>query len=145
MNDEVHGTGCHDDTGTLPPDRPLRVLVVDDDADVSCTVVRALEHLGHQGVRCGHAQEALDTLATQAFDLLLVDYRMPDMTGLDLISILRHDGCKIPAIIMTGHFATEDRLPGEELGIHALLRKPLTLPMLARALEEPLMVAREPV
>ena len=144
MNDEVHGTGRTDDTGTLPPDRPLRILVVDDDADVGCAVVRALEQLGHRGVRCGHAQEAFDTLLTQAFDLLLVDYRMPDMTGLDLITLLRHEGCRIPAIMMTGHFATGDRLPGGHLGIHALLHKPLTLPVLARALEEPLMVMREP-
>jgi CheY-like chemotaxis protein len=144
MNDEVHGTERPDETGTVPQDRPLRVLVVDDDADVGCTIVRALEHLGHKGIRCGHAQEALDALAAQSFDLLLVDYRMPDMTGLDLIALLRHDGCKIPAIMMTGHFATEDRMPGEQLGICALLRKPLTLPMLARVLGEPLMVTREP-
>jgi CheY-like chemotaxis protein len=38
--------------------------------------------------------------------------------------------------MMTGHFATEDRVPMEQLGIHAILRKPITLPQLAQALEE---------
>jgi hypothetical protein len=42
---------------------------------------------------------------------------------------------------MTGHFATEDRVPVEQLGIHTILRKPITLPQLAHALEEPLLAA----
>ena len=142
MNEEDHGTERHDDKATVPADSALRVLVVDDDVEVGSAVVRALEHIGHTGVRCGHAQEALDALAAQPFDVLLVDYRMPDMTGLDLITLLRHEGCKIPAIMMTGHFATEDRLPGEQLGIYTLLRKPITLPVLARALEERMLITR---
>lgn len=121
--------------------RPFRILVVDDDKEASSAVVLALEHLGHDAISCGHAQEALALIPTHHFDLLLVDYRMPDMTGLDLIAMLRQDHCKIPAIMMTGHFATEDRVPVERLGIYGILRKPITLPMLARALEEPLMAA----
>ncbi len=67
---------------------------------------------------------------------------MPDMTGLDLITILREEGRKVPAIMMTGHFATEDRVRVEQLGISTILRKPITLPMLSRALEESLLPAR---
>jgi CheY-like chemotaxis protein len=145
MNAEDHGTERQEGKGTVPAESSLRVLVVDDDVEVGCAVVRALEHIGHTGVRCGHAQEALDALAAQTFDLLLVDYRMPDLTGLDLITLLRHEGCKIPAIMMTGHFATEDRLPAEQLGICTLLRKPITLPVLARVLEERVLIARHPV
>ncbi|HEY9012788.1 MAG TPA: response regulator [Devosia sp.] len=118
--------------------RSRRILVVDDDKDVAISIVRALEVLGHTTATCGHAQEAFEVLATQSFDLLLVDYRMPEMTGLDLVTLLREEGIKIPAIMMTGHFATEDRVRVEELGISAILHKPITLPVLAHALEEQL-------
>jgi CheY-like chemotaxis protein len=116
---------------------------VDDDKEVVSTIVRALEHLGHSATSCGHAQDALAVIAAQSFDLLLVDYRMPDMTGLDLITLLREEGCKTPVIMMTGHFATGDRVPLEQLGIHTILRKPMTLPVLARTLEDLALATRE--
>jgi CheY-like chemotaxis protein len=143
MSDVDNGIGRGEGKDPVPAERPFRILVVDDDKEVATSIVRALECLGHTATRCGHAQEALEVIAAQHFDLLLVDYRMPDMTGLDLITLLREEGRKIPAIMMTGHFATEDRVPVEQLGIHAILRKPITLPVLSRALEEPLMATRE--
>jgi CheY-like chemotaxis protein len=140
MNDEGNVIGSGEGKAAAAA-RPLRVLVVDDDKDVAQSIARALESLGHTAANCGHAQEALDLIAAQSFDLLLVDYRMPDMTGLDLITILREEGRKMPAIMMTGHFATEDRVRVEELGISAILHKPITMPVLAHALDNPLVTA----
>ncbi len=142
MNDEGNSTGSAEGKAVVPAERPLRVLVVDDDKDVATAIVRALECLGHTASTSGHAQEAFDVIVAQNFDLLLVDYRMPEMTGLDLITLLREEGHKVPAIMMTGHFATEDRVRVEQLGISTILRKPITLPMLARALEKSLLAAR---
>jgi CheY-like chemotaxis protein len=143
MNDAGHDISPEEIKSTTPAERVLRILVVDDDEEGAWAIVRALEHLGHHAVCCLHAQQAFDLLGREQFDLLLADYRMPDMTGLDLIALLRHDGNKIPAIMMTGHYATDDRVPMEQLAIHAILHKPLTLPTLARALEEPLVAARD--
>ena len=143
MNDEGSGFQSHDGKAAIPAERPLRVLVVDDDRDVAAAMGRALESLGHTAVNCGHAQQALEVIAAQNFDLLLADYRMPDMTGLDLITLLREEGRKIPAIMMTGHFATEDRIRVDQLGISAILRKPITLPMLSQAIEELHFAGRE--
>jgi CheY-like chemotaxis protein len=142
MSDD--GNGIHNDgeKAVVPVGRPFHILVVDDDKDVAISIVRALEVLGHTAATCVHAQEAFDVLGTQSFDLLLVDYRMPEMTGLDLVTLLREEGHKIPAIMMTGHFATEDRVRVEQLGISAILRKPITLPVLSHALEEQLAVPR---
>ncbi len=142
MKDAGNGIGSGAGKGKASAKRPFRVLVVDDDKDVATSLVRAIECLGHTAVFSAHAQEAFDVIGRQPFDLLLVDYRMPDMTGLDLIILLREEGVKIPAIMMTGHFATEDRVPTEQLGICAILHKPITLPMLAAALEESLVTTR---
>ena len=141
MNDADSGTDNESQT-SVPAARPFRILVVDDDKDVATSIVRALEVLGHSAVTCGHAQEAFEVMGRQSFDLLLVDYRMPEMTGLDLVTLLREEGHKIPAIMMTGHFATEDRVRVEQLGISTILRKPITLPVLSQALEEQLAATR---
>jgi CheY-like chemotaxis protein len=73
---------------------------------------------------------------------MLIDYRLPEVTGLDLILMLRQDNCKVPIIMMTGYSATEDRVSSEKLGVFAILRKPITMPQLARATEESLGVIR---
>jgi CheY-like chemotaxis protein len=138
MINDCNGVAGGEEKGAARPDRPFRILVVDDDKEASCAIARALEHLGHVAFCCAHAQDALALIPTQHFDLLLVDYRMPEMTGLDLIAMLRQERCGIPAVMMTGHFATEDRVPLEQLGIYLILRKPITLPQLERALEESL-------
>ena len=69
---------------------------------------------------------------------MLIDYRMPDMTGLDLILLLRQDGCETPIIMMTGYPATEDRMLSEKFRVGAILKKPITIPQLAGAVEESL-------
>jgi len=122
-------------------DHSRRILVVDDDAEAAAAIVSALQHLGHGAVSCANAQEALALIPTGNFDLLLVDYRMPEMTGLDLIAMLRQDDCQLPVIMMTGHFATDDRVPAEPMGITTILHKPITLPQLAQALDEPRVAA----
>lgn len=115
-----------------------QILIVDDNLEVSQVVVQMLEHLGYLSVSCGHAQEALVHLQSQKFDLMLIDYRMPEMTGLDLILLLRQEGCNVPIVMMTGYTATEDRILSEKIGDFTILKKPIALPELAEALEESL-------
>jgi CheY-like chemotaxis protein len=115
-----------------------RILVVEDDFEASRAVVQMLDHLGYISVPCSHAQEAFDHIQSQKFDLMLIDYRMPDMTGLDLILMLRQDGCRVPIIMMTGYLATEDRMSSENLGEFAFLKKPINVSQLAKALDESL-------
>ncbi len=66
MNDEANSSAHAEEKDIVPAERPLRVLVVDDDKDVATAIARALESLGHAAVNCGHAQEALDGLPGRA-------------------------------------------------------------------------------
>jgi CheY-like chemotaxis protein len=124
--------------GEASPFANGRILVVEDDIDVSRVVAQMLEHLGYRSVQCGHAQEALEHIRSQKFDLVLIDYRMPDMTGVDLILMLRQDNCHVPVIVMTGYSATEDRISSEKLQVCAVLRKPITVSQLATVVSESL-------
>ena len=113
-----------------------RILVVEDDVEVSRAIAQMLNHLGHGVAECGQTEEAFRRVQTGQFDLLLIDYRMPEMTGLDLILMLRQEGCDVPVIMMTGYPATEERVASQSLGISAILKKPITPEQLAGAMAE---------
>jgi len=113
-----------------------RILVVEDDGEVLRAVSHMLNYLGHAVTECGHAEEAFRLVQAEPFDLLLIDYRMPEMTGLDLIVMLRQEGCNVPVIMMTGYPATEERVTAQNLGVFAILKKPITPEQLSSAMAE---------
>jgi DNA-binding NtrC family response regulator len=121
--------------GEPTPSRARRILVVEDDGEVSQALAQTLKLLGCVPVSCGGALEALHQIRTQPFDLMLVDYRMPDITGLDLILLLRHDHYQVPIIMITGYSSTEARVSSEQLGNFMLLKKPFNSSQLAEAME----------
>lgn len=84
---------------------PLRLLLVDDDAVDRMAVRRALRavELGAEIVEAENAASALALLEEDAFDCLLLDLRLPDRDGLDLLRSLRAGGNPIPTVMLTGH------------------------------------------
>jgi CheY-like chemotaxis protein len=77
-----------------------RILVVDDDK-ISCGLFA--EVLGAEGHEIGKAysgEEALERLRSEPYDLLLVDVRMPGMTGLEVTRIMRQEQPQLPIIVM---------------------------------------------
>lgn len=80
----------------------MRILVADDDGPSRFLIARLLEkRLGHTVTTAGSAKEALDALAvgSPGFDLLITDYQMPGMNGVELLNRIRDDGDAIPAIL----------------------------------------------
>ena len=120
------------------PDQALHILIVEDDAEVSRVLAQMIAHLGYTAHACSRADEALRFLETHKIDLMLVDYRMPELTGLDLISILREEGRMLPVVMMTGYDETEARAFAERRDQLIVLKKPIDLPVLASAIEKAL-------
>ena len=123
----------------MPSSQALRVLVADDDPLQLRLAARVLRSLGHTGALVTHGRMALDLLGRQAFDLLLLDLRMPEMDGFDVIDALRSrsDGLKdIPIIVVTA-----DASPGLEddclaAGADAVLFKPIAMQSLFDSIAE---------
>jgi PAS domain S-box-containing protein len=100
---------------------PRRVLVVDDDPLVAAGTALMLEDLGHAASVARSAPEALEMLdAGSGFDLVLTDYAMPGMNGLDLADRLRRDRPGLKVALATGHA----ELPAEETEWLPRINKP---------------------
>jgi signal transduction histidine kinase/CheY-like chemotaxis protein len=119
-------------------DRPLRVLLVDDDEGVRLTTAHMLRRLGCDVVTAADGAAALAVLDTAAasLSLVLLDMAMPGMSGEDLAATLRERWPMLPIVVMSG-YATQDLT--RRLGQHPSLRflqKPFGLGVLRRCLAE---------
>jgi signal transduction histidine kinase len=84
--------------------RPCRILVVDDDPDVSAGTVAMLEDLGHIAIESGSAEGALRLLNSEAeVELVITDHAMPGMTGTELAARIRQIWPHLPVAIATGY------------------------------------------
>jgi signal transduction histidine kinase len=91
------------------PTPSLRVLAVEDDAEVRAVLVAHLTGAGHQVIEADGAQAALQALESDAgIDLLVTDYAMPDISGLDLFRLASERRPGLPAILVTGFADVED-------------------------------------
>jgi CheY-like chemotaxis protein len=85
------------------------ILVVDDEPPIRQLVGRILERKGHRVIACGDATSAL--AVTEAVDLLLVDFVLPDLNGRELTNRLRELRPDLPVILMSGYLPDPDLAP----------------------------------
>jgi CheY-like chemotaxis protein len=79
-----------------------RILVVDDDADMRFILSTVLEAAGFNVYEAGDGLEAVECLKRRRYDVLLTDYRMPKMDGLELLDVARAMWPELPVIMLTG-------------------------------------------
>jgi len=104
--------------------KPTRVLVVDDEP----TLLRAIESLlvrkGHEVVALDSPIAATQRLAKEDFDVALLDIKMPDLSGLELLSAVKHRRPEVEVVMMTGHATVETALQAVRAGAYDYLTKP---------------------
>lgn len=111
----------------LPGSAALSVLVVDDSPVNLKLAAALLTRRGFVVVAAESAFEALDALAGRAFDLVLMDLEMPNMSGIEAARQIRagfHDAADMPIIAITAHAFSEKRREAIEAGMNDLLAKP---------------------
>ena len=114
-----------------------RILVIDDEAVVRRAVVRMLEAGDHEAVEAPDAAAGLRLWREQRPDALVVDIAMPDMTGFELIGLLRAEGETVPIIAISGSLVVSDTemlRHTESLGGVRLLSKPFSQDQLLSAI-----------
>ena len=114
------------------------ILLVDDEEGILKTLGRALREEGHEVLAVTRAREAERLLAARSFDLLVVDNRMPERSGLELIRDLASstaEGERPSIVMMTAHATVESAIEAMKLGAFDYLQKPFEV-------DELLVVAR---
>ncbi len=119
--------------------KPLRVLVVEDDATNLLAARHMLERLGHSVVAVTNGRQALDVLGREAVDAVLMDVQMPEMDGLEATRSIRKG--EVPGadpamriIAMTAHAMTGDKERFLEAGMDGYISKPVDMVELGRVL-----------
>jgi CheY-like chemotaxis protein len=105
-------------------DAICRILVVEDEPLIRQLLLTALGGRGHRVETCPNGAEGLRQLRTGAFDVLITDFHMPKMTGIELIESVRASKIKIATILMSSNNLDELALTGKELEGIQFLRKP---------------------
>jgi two-component system response regulator AtoC len=105
----------------------VRILIVDDQELVRFVMERALEKLDASCdmVAASGAEEALEALTDQAFDLIMTDLRMPDMDGIELTERIRARGIEAAVVWITAYGCAKYSAEGERLGVHRCVEKPI--------------------
>lgn len=102
------------------------VLVVDDDAAVRASLKFALEVEGFKVKLYDRAATLLADTNLPERACLVIDYRMPEIDGVELIERLRSLNVKLPTILISGRVTKELRMLAQRLGLTAVLEKPLS-------------------
>jgi two-component system, OmpR family, response regulator MprA len=104
-----------------------RVLVVDDEPAVQRALERALRLENHDVVLAGDGEQALDALARQPADAVVLDIMMPRLDGLEVVRRMRKAGDRTPVLMLTARDAIDNRVEGLDAGADDYLVKPFAL------------------
>ncbi|OTP76353.1 hybrid sensor histidine kinase/response regulator [Caballeronia sordidicola] len=120
-------------------DRHQRILVIEDDVDVRTFLVDCLKMLGYTVTEAAQGRLGLERLRNDNPDLLMVDFAMPGMNGLEVISEVKRTHPQLPVILATGYADVD--VSKERVDGYAVLRKPFQIGDLARTVKAALMGA----
>lgn len=107
----------------------MKILVVDDSRVMRQIVIRTLRqsgHAGHEVVEAENGREGLEAVLREAPDLVLSDWNMPEMTGIDFLGALRAGGHTVPFGFVTSEGSPAMRAQAEAAGASFLVAKPFT-------------------
>jgi len=102
-----------------------KILIVEDDLTFSQSLTSYLERHHYEVSVSNKITDGAKQLKTNVYDLLLLDYRLPDGTGLDLVKVLQNAGKRIPVIIMTSFNDVRTAVTSIKMGVFDYIIKPV--------------------
>ncbi|QWC84731.1 response regulator [Nocardioidaceae bacterium] len=116
----------------------MKIIVADDSKVMRRIVVRTLRQAGHGGhevIEAENGRECLDLVTDRTPDLVLSDWNMPEMTGIECLDALRAQGTEVPFGFVTSEGSPEMRERAARSGALFLIAKPFTAETFAEALD----------
>jgi DNA-binding NtrC family response regulator len=118
------------------------ILCLDDEPAIGLILQDTLERAGHETVSAHNVPQALQALSGGAVDLIISDYRMPGLTGLEFLALLRQEGYETPLIMLTGYGSIEHAVAAIKAGAIDYITKPVRPEQLELAVNQALEVVR---
>ncbi len=111
----------------------MRILVVEDEARLARLISRVLHEEGYAAETASDGRSAMKLSLAEPFDLLVVDWMLPDLDGIEVVKRLRAAEVDVPVLMLTARTQIEDRVEGLDAGANDYLPKPFAFPeLLAR-------------
>jgi DNA-binding NtrC family response regulator len=112
------------------------ILLVDDEKEILTSLGEILVRFGYTVIARTEAQAALSVVRDGAkIDLVITDYRMPGMDGLEFLHALRQMDASVPVIVLTAYGAVESYLKSLSLGVFEYINKPIKAKELGRIVQ----------
>lgn len=121
---------------TMSQSEKGRILVIDDDEGIRKVISEALKGEGYMVDTAGNAKEAIEKSQNLIYDLALVDIRLPDMEGTQLLTNLREAPTGMIKILITGYPALQSAIEALNKGAHGYLVKPVKMDELIKTIDE---------
>jgi response regulator RpfG family c-di-GMP phosphodiesterase len=138
------GIAVAEDLGACaaPPAADVHVLVVDDEPQIRDILASVLRREGYRVTSRGNPREALEDFARAPVDLLLTDFQMPEMTGLELVEAAKRTAPGLGSVLVTAYATLEIALAALRQGVDDYLLKPFRIDEIRRVVERVLAARR---
>ncbi|MDQ2659292.1 MAG: sigma-54 dependent transcriptional regulator [Verrucomicrobiota bacterium] len=113
-----------------------RILLVEDDAQIATALTRVLADENYEVTQAADGSKGLALAGSEAFDLVITDFKMPGLTGIELVQRLHDTRPRLPVILMTAHGTTDTAIEATKLGAYDYLLKPFEMPDLLALVEK---------
>jgi len=100
-----------------------KILMVDDETDFVEIMTQRIESWGYQVISASNGKEALDLFTDKKPDVIILDYLMPDINGIDLLKKIRSIDRNVPVLMFSAKAETENVRDGMDLDIAAFIPK----------------------
>ena len=111
----------------MPEERIKKVLIVDDDPELLKLLECELSEAGNHCICCNNGNDALMRWRRETFDLVVLDWMLPDFSGLELCLRLRSSGNMTPVLMLTARDSIDERVMALDDGVDDYLTKPFNL------------------
>src|SRR5262249_11757300 len=104
-----------------------KLLIVEDDIELRQALEALLRASGYDVTACAKGTLAYAALLKERFDLAIIDWMLPDKSGVDVVRELRQQSMEVPVLILTARGALADRVTGLDAGADDYLVKPFQM------------------
>jgi DNA-binding response OmpR family regulator len=104
----------------------MHILIVEDESPLAQTLSRHFTEEGYKASSANNGKEALQFVESQKFDVILLDWKMPKMNGIDFLKYLRDSGNDTPVILLTALSRVANKIEALELGADDYITKPFS-------------------